>query len=453
MKIHVVGDLMEDEDVFVEQLGYCPASGAPRYKVRNRSLRPGGAGNAAMMLVGLGQRVSLEAPGAEYSRVARTMHGVDILQSDDSHVATRSRYFHTTTHQCLWRVDADPPLLGGEPEEVIMRPGDADGLLISDYSLTGNRYVMPATGWQMQVVANVKAPLSVRWDGLPDTAILVCNYPDAVRAVRQSDAAVSHNPYRVINHLIEKTNKRIVMTCGESAVYYSDSRHNVNRRLVPRVTTSPQVIGAGDMFSAALLSELASNTGLDVSIESAIAAAAAHVKLPRSVPVSAEEWRQEYRQYSLANKRLRQSATQEPVETVFTNGCFDLLHPGHQRLLGSCTTTSNQELLVAVNSDASVRELKGEARPFRPVENRLLDVAYAIGPMVRARVIEFDGDVDGLLRDSGISPVLLVKGAEYEGTEVPGASRAKEVRFCPQLEGWSTTELASRTFHCDANGM
>lgn len=101
---------------------------------------------------------------------------------------------------------------------------------------------------------------------------------------------------------------------------------------------------------------------------------------------------------------------------VFTNGCFDLLHAGHVRLL-AFARQQGDELIVGVNSDASVRRLKGCGRPI----NRAVDRVCMLEALRFVdRVFLFDEDTpEGLIAE--LQPHVLVKGPEARGTDIPGA--------------------------------
>ena len=104
------------------------------------------------------------------------------------------------------------------------------------------------------------------------------------------------------------------------------------------------------------------------------------------------------------------------MTTVFTNGCFDLLHVGHVRLLAFARSLGDR-LVVGLNSDASVRALKGEARPIVPVNERR-ELLLALESV--DQVIVFDEETPWLLIDS-LRPEVLVKGPDYAGRECCGA--------------------------------
>ena len=167
-----------------------------------------------------------------------------------------------------------------------------------------------------------------------------------------------------------------------------------------------------------------------------------------TAPISLEELRMAQRQYD-ANPRLFSLPTlREKVEDwrrkgeriVFTNGCFDLIHPGHISLIQQCADLGNR-LVVALNSDASVRRLKGPSRPVQDEQSRALVMAQLKG--VDA-VILFDEDTPlELIR--ALRPDVLVKGSDYNLQTVVGADEV--------LAYGGTVHLASLVDGCSTSGL
>jgi rfaE bifunctional protein nucleotidyltransferase chain/domain len=126
---------------------------------------------------------------------------------------------------------------------------------------------------------------------------------------------------------------------------------------------------------------------------------------------------------------------------VFTNGCFDLLHPGHLHLLRASRCLGNM-LFVGVNSDESVRRLKGSGRPLLPLEARM-DLLSELRCVDGVIPFEEDTPLELIMT---ILPGILVKGGDYSPDTVVGAevveSHGGRVVIVPLLGGYSTTSLA-----------
>jgi len=139
----------------------------------------------------------------------------------------------------------------------------------------------------------------------------------------------------------------------------------------------------------------------------------------------------------------RERWRREGVRVVFTNGCFDLLHPGHVALLERARAEGDR-LVVGLNSDRSVREIKGSERPVIP-EHERAEVLQALECV--DRVVVYDEDTPAALIEA-LVPDVLVKGADWPleaivGRDVVERAGGRVVRV-GLLEGLSTTALLER---------
>jgi len=127
---------------------------------------------------------------------------------------------------------------------------------------------------------------------------------------------------------------------------------------------------------------------------------------------------------------------------VFTNGVFDLLHPGHVRYL-QAARAEGDALIVGVNSDRSVRAIKGPSRPITP-ENERAEILAALDCVTAAIVFDQDTPAEIICR---IEPDVLVKGADWAADAIVGRDtvegRGGRVVRMPIEQGWSTTSLVT----------
>ncbi len=137
------------------------------------------------------------------------------------------------------------------------------------------------------------------------------------------------------------------------------------------------------------------------------------------------------------------SALLQHAPIVFTNGCFDILHPGHLMYLQEAASLS-ANFIVGLNSDESIQKLKGSERPINDFTYRATMLAAL--PFVD-QVIEFKEDTPLRLIEK-LQPQVLVKGGDYEKKDIVGAEqvekRGGKVCTIPFLEGYSTTDLIER---------
>ena len=131
------------------------------------------------------------------------------------------------------------------------------------------------------------------------------------------------------------------------------------------------------------------------------------------------------------------------LRVVFTNGVFDLLHPGHVRYLKAARAEGDR-LIVAVNSDRSVRAIKGPARPLIPEAERA-EVVAALACVDAVVVFDEDTPADIIRR---VQPDVLVKGADWAADRIVGRdtveARGGRVVRIPIEQGWSTTGIVKR---------
>jgi len=129
-------------------------------------------------------------------------------------------------------------------------------------------------------------------------------------------------------------------------------------------------------------------------------------------------------------------ARNETRKIVFTNGCFDVLHQGHRKLLQEARELGDM-LVVGLNSDDSIRRLKGAERPVNSVSQRI--EALAALPSIDAVIIFEDDTPYELLQE--LRPNILVKGGDYKPEEIVGRELVDEVVVISLVEGVSTTDL------------
>lgn len=124
---------------------------------------------------------------------------------------------------------------------------------------------------------------------------------------------------------------------------------------------------------------------------------------------------------------------------VFTNGCFDILHRGHATYLQAAKALGDK-LIVGVNSDASVRRLKGPDRPLNTENDR----AYLLASLAAVNYVTiFTEDTPYELLEQ-VRPDVLVKGGDYQLDAVVGREFAQEVQLIDFVDGYSTTKLIQK---------
>jgi len=208
------------------------------------------------------------------------------------------------------------------------------------------------------------------------------------------------------------------------------------------------VTGAGDTVLATLGYMLANGADIKEAIKIANLAAAVVVAKIGSATASFSEIEQLLNSSFGANFEHKLKSLEELEEilsqkdkkkVVFTNGCFDILHAGHVSYLAKAREFGDI-LVVGLNSDASVRALKGDTRPVNAQADRATVLA-ALGAVDYVTIFD---ELTPLNLIEKLRPDVLVKGADYEGKEVVGSSVVKDVRLVDFVAGKSTSATIKR---------
>ena len=122
------------------------------------------------------------------------------------------------------------------------------------------------------------------------------------------------------------------------------------------------------------------------------------------------------------------------MKTIFVNGTFDILHPGHVQLLNYARSLGDS-LIVAIDSDQRVRELKGDNRPINPEDDRKL-MLDSLRSVDSVWIFNSDQELEDICR---LYNPVMVKGSDYQGRHIIGQQYCKEIVFYDRIEPYSTT--------------
>lgn len=464
-EILLVGDVMLDRYFQGKCDRISPEAPVPVLHVRNSFDRPGGAANVAVNVAAMGCRPRLI--GAVGTDAAATRLRA-VLETDgapaDGLVATPE--IPTTTknrllaaHQQIARFDEERLLTdGGVRGQIIDRIETLFATtrlaIISDYakgvcdSEVCRRVIEGAACRGLPIVVDPKDADFTKYAG---ATVVTPNRMEAAavvgRPVRDPDDAI-----RAAREIRSRWPiEAVVVTLGEQGLVL------VSPAGVTMIPTQAKqvydVTGAGDTFVATLAAALSQGMALEDACGLANVAAGLQVSRIGTARITWSEVTAEIDRQSTASLgkvlaepdllRVVQRARSEGKSIGFTNGCFDILHHGHVALLEAAARECDF-LVVGLNSDASVRRLKGSPRPFLPSAARQ---AVLAGLSSVACVCEFDADTPlELIR--AIGPDVLVKGGDYSATAVVGAdivtARGGRVVTPLFVPGVSTTNIADR---------
>ena len=464
-----VGDLMLDDFVYGEVSRISPEAPAPILAVRRNELTVGGAGNVARNIAALGARCIFLAVVGEDEASRTLMRALAAEPLIEPHIVvdarrptTRKVRFvseHHATH--LLRADWElaEPLDARTEKALIDRTlaalSRAGSVVLSDYAkgtLTPRviRAVIEAAN--ASGIPIIVDPKAVDYSIYRGATVVKPNRKELSEATRrraESDADVIAAAVELNGVL---GTEAVVVSLSDAGLMLVPAKG-----LATHVPAYPVKLGdtsgAGDTVVAALAVLLATKAGYEPAVRAANAAAAVVVGKRGTATVSAAELRSRILpaaslapeekvvfDWSVLDQRL---AAWRDLRIGFTNGCFDLLHPGHIKLLSEARAACDR-LIVGLNGDASVRRLKGEGRPLQEVHARA-EVLAALEAVDLVVVFDQDTPLE-LIRH--LHPDVLVKGADYERGAIVGADDVEgwggRVVRVPLVPGHSTTELAKR---------
>jgi D-beta-D-heptose 7-phosphate kinase/D-beta-D-heptose 1-phosphate adenosyltransferase len=461
--ILVVGDLMIDHYLWGKTERISPEAPVPVIDVQRESEVLGGAGNVVNNLRALGARVEVASVIGTDENGRRLVEMLEELEvGTEALVRERGR---TTTrksrviasHQQVVRFDSETKLQISRESEMILLEKitrilerGVDTVLISDYGkgvlseeLT-QRVIGLARERGLRVMVDPKGSDYSKYRGA--TAITP-NRKEAGEAT--GIEIVDEESLREAGFRLKKELdlERVIITLSEEGM----AIFGEEMRVIPTVAKEVyDVTGAGDTVIATLGFVRACGGTIDEAARIANAAAAVVVgKLgsttagwdeiiayEEALHEAATEFRiQSGEQLARTVQRLKS----EGKSIVFTNGCFDILHLGHVKYLEKAKSFGDV-LIVGLNSDDSVRRLKG---PERPV-NQEGDRAYLLAALESVDFVTiFDEETPYELIKT-VQPDILVKGGDYKGKEVVGSDIAGEVRLVEFVEGRSTSSIIRR---------
>ena len=124
-------------------------------------------------------------------------------------------------------------------------------------------------------------------------------------------------------------------------------------------------------------------------------------------------------------------------ELVFVNGCFDILHPGHIKMFEHARSLGTK-LVVAIDSDEKVKQMKGDSRPINNQDDRKF-ILEAIRYIDEVIIFNSKDELQELVKT--MKPAIMMVGSDYKGKEVVGSDYAKEVRFFDRVRDYSTSKI------------
>jgi rfaE bifunctional protein nucleotidyltransferase chain/domain/rfaE bifunctional protein kinase chain/domain len=446
----IIGDALLDIDLEGRAGRLTPDAPVPVLDDLVERPRPGGAGVAALMARRDGAEVVLVAAVGDDDSGARLrslLEDVDLRSLPyDGPTPVKQRV--RAGGQSLLRLDHGGAVgRVGLPDPTVRDVlAGAAAVLVSDYGrgVTGEPTLRR---W----LAELSPRIPVVWDPhprgsrpVPGVRLATPNRAEAdqLSAMESTATSIGHGTLASAGRHAEALVRAwraqaVVVTLGEGGALLSYGAGAPVVVPAPAVTVTDPC-GAGDRFATSAAMALGSGTVTTEAVQAAVCDAAAYVAA--GGPASLREAEHPPRAQGASAEEVARRVAARGGTVVATGGCFDLLHAGHvaslraARRLGDC-------LVVCLNSDASVRRLKGPGRPLVPAADRV-GVLEALECVDAVLVFDEDTPIEALRR---VRPGIWAKGGDYAGRELPEAAVLREwggqAVVLPYLEGRSTSHL------------
>jgi len=456
----VVGDVMLDRYWHGGTSRISPEAPVPVVKVEQSEDRPGGAGNVALNVSALGAAgylVGVTGKDADAEALGQRLKAAgvhcDFQQIEGLPTITKLRVI--SRHQQLIRLDFEESFLeadwGDFEEKVKALLERVEVVILSDYGKGALRdhqkLIKMARDAGKLVLAD---PKGCDFDKYRGATLITPNLHEFEAVV--GPCADEKDLVQKGADLLERLAlDALLVTRGEHGMTLI-RKNEPELHLPARAREVYDVTGAGDTVISVLASALAAGKELPQAVALSNLAAGIVVGKLGTAAISAPELRRAVQKEQGAERGVMteaqllvaiEDARAHGERIIFTNGCFDILHAGHVGYLEQARKLGDR-LIVAINSDASLKRLKGEGRPINPVERRM---AVLAGLGAVDWVTSFADDTPEQLLEL-FKPDIVVKGGDYSKDEVVGweivEAYGGEVKVLSFLDDCSTTAIVAK---------
>lgn len=466
-RVACVGDVMVDRFVYGEVSRTSPEAPVPVLALGRETVMLGGAGNVARNVAALGGKAALagligdDAAGKEALRLISAERDMESHLVTDAGRPTTVKTRYVASGQQLLRVDSEDASPAARETEAKLANAarhaaeGAGAILLSDYgkgAVTQKviEACLEARAKGAVLIVDSKARSFARY-GAAD--LVKPNAAELARATdlpTETDAEVE----AALSRALDLSRCKAVLATRAAKGMSLAVRGEGVRHFPGRPREVFDVSGAGDTALAALGLALAAGQPMADAVAFALLASGVVVEKAGTATASPRELVEAEIDARMAPAELKLASPaamaaqaaewrKQGLKVGFTNGCFDILHKGHVAYLAQARAWCDR-LIVAVNSDASVRKLKGEGRPVNDLESRAVVLA---GLAHVDLVTAFDEDTPIKLIEAA-RPDVLIKGADYTVEGVVGHDLVQgwggEVKLAPLVDGYSTTAAIAR---------
>lgn len=459
-KVLVLGDVMLDRYWFGAANRISPEAPVPVVKVQQNEERAGGAANVAMNIASLNVPIKLlgmtgqdEAAQALAKLLADQRIDCDFVRLDSHPTITKLRIL--SRHQQLLRLDFEENFHDVQSDELLSRLqhyiAGYGALILSDYG----KGTLSQVQQMIQIARQANVPVLIDPKGTDferyrGATLLTPNMSEfeAVVGTCHSEQEIVDKGLALIKQfdltalLVTRSEKGMTLIRPQQEAFH----------LPTQAQEVFDVTGAGDTVISVLGTAIADGRSLEEACYLANVAAGIVVGKLGTSTVSTVELENAIHRRSengfgiMSEQELKQAVAKAKArgeKIVMTNGCFDILHPGHVSYLANARKLGDR-LIVAVNSDASVKRLKGEQRPINNLETRM---AVLSGLASVDWLVAFEEETPQRLI-SEILPDLLVKGGDYKPEEIAGSkevwANGGDVKVLNFENGYSTSNMIKK---------
>ena len=459
-RVLVVGDVMLDRYWHGATSRISPEAPVPVVRIGQEEDRPGGAGNVALNIASLGAPAWLiaatgddEAADTLQTRLEAAGVFCDFARMPDTRTITKLRVI--SQHQQLIRLDHEEAFhsLSSDilEEKTAALLDNIDAVVLSDYNKgtlqNHQQLICTARTRNIPILVDPKGTDFERYRGatvitpnLQEFETVVGHCKDEQELVDKGQQLMQELELEAL--LITRSEHGMTLICKDSQEVH----------LPARAREVFDVTGAGDTVISTLAAALAA--GAELPQAAAIANIAAGIVVGKlgTATISMPELRREVNRELGAERGIVttdqlmiaiEDARAHGEKIVFTNGCFDIIHAGHVGYLEQARRQGDR-LVLAINSDDSVKRLKGEGRPINTEDRRM---AVLAGLEAVDWVVSFSEDTPENLLHL-VKPDVLVKGGDYSIDEVVGADIVYEyggdVKVLAFLDNCSTTAIVEK---------
>ena len=454
MKVTVVGDIILDINYISNITRTAPeAANIPVHNIISTNCILGGSANVANNLHHLGMDIELVSVIGNDScgeKVTRLLNSLDIkhkLWVDESRKTTqKNRVFFNNILNCRYDIEDTHDITELVQDELCnyIMSKQIDIIVISDYNkgvLTYSfvkRLITYANEHNIYTFVDPKIRDYLKYKNC------FCFKPNLSEATQISNTSDIGQSLQFIKEHIECYN--VIITCGKDGVIINELHNNIQHEKPIHVV---DVTGCGDIFISVLIYMFSISTDLyDACKVANYIAGISTTKVGNTIVEKSDI--QNYIQFAQKNvlehdkimfdyeiNKITELSKQSKV--VFTNGCFDILHSAHIKLF-QYSKSQGDILVLGLNSDESIKRLKGPERPINNIEERstILSLFNFID-----YIIIFDEDTPYNIIKL-LQPDIIVKGGDYCAENIVGAQYCKEVKIFNYINNKSTSLVVSK---------